>query len=150
MEYLQFTEEWIRKEERTYSKRASVGLWTRTRVMLSVCVSVCAVPATRSSRWLRPQSASFQLIGHNLSLHLQLPGQPLKLELLQEHRRDKKTQCFQWFQLLYNNNNNIFVCPCLGKEWFFPPQTKQDDCCVCRNARKSPALSEWAQMELTE
>lgn len=37
------SEEWIRKEERTYSKRASVGLWTRTRVMLSVCVRVCVL-----------------------------------------------------------------------------------------------------------
>lgn len=58
---------------------------------LLVCVWIFSLPAATSAWWLGPKSASFQLIGHNLPLHFQLPGKPLKLELLFIYRTQKET-----------------------------------------------------------
>lgn len=51
-------------------------------------VCIFSLPAATSAWRLGPKSASFQLIGHNLPLHFQFPGEPLKLELL--HRNTDK------------------------------------------------------------
>ena len=50
---------------------------------------VLSIPDANSSWWFRPQPTSFKLIGHNLTFRLQLPGQPLKLQLLRQSKEDK-------------------------------------------------------------